>query len=61
MMSLACKDMGMEGCDFVASGETKEAVMSALMEHGAAAHGMTHEAMMSAENMAKAEAGMKME
>jgi predicted small metal-binding protein len=61
MMSLACKDMGVEGCDFVAQGETKEEVMMKLGEHGASAHGMTAEMMSSPEAMAKAEAGMKME
>lgn len=61
MMTLACKDMGMEGCEFVAKGETKEEMMGSLMEHGTAAHAMTMEAMMAPENVAKAEAMTKME
>lgn len=51
----------MEGCDFVAHGESKEEVMMKLGEHGASVHNMTVEQMSSPESMAKAEAGMKSE
>ena len=38
MFKLACKDMGMEECDFVAMGETKEAMIEAGMAHVKEAH-----------------------
>ena len=37
---VACKDLGMS-CDFVARGETVEALMEAGAAHGKTGHGMT--------------------
>ncbi len=51
----------MEGCDFVAMGETADEVGMKLMEHGMAVHGMTKESMESPENMAKMQSVMKSE
>jgi hypothetical protein len=52
MTKIACQDMGIDGCAFVAEGETFEAAAASLKEHGAANHaealqasGMTEEAM----------------
>ncbi len=38
MKSLACADMGMPTCSFVAKGATDEEVMNMLMEHVKTAH-----------------------
>ncbi len=46
MNTIACADMGMEGCPFVAEGETMEAAMASLKEHGTAAHADAIKAMM---------------
>ncbi len=37
---LSCKDVGVD-CDFVARGETVEAIMAQAAEHGRKVHGMT--------------------
>ena len=37
---LLCKDLGTD-CDFVARGETEEALFKVVAEHEAQAHGMT--------------------
>jgi len=37
MYTLACKDLG-AACDFVARGETQDAVLQTMMEHAAVAH-----------------------
>lgn len=59
MKSLACKDMGMADCDFVAKAETVEEVMAKVGEHAKSAHNMTDEQLASDENKAKATAAMK--
>lgn len=46
MVTIACQDMGMNGCPFVASGETMEAATAALKEHGNAVHADAMKAMM---------------
>ncbi len=56
MNSIACADMGIEGCPFVAEGETMEEAMMKSKEHATATHaaeiekmmadGMTEESMM---------------
>ena len=56
MYNIACKDMGMPDCTYVASSETMEGAMMSLKEHGMSAHpaeiqkmmaeGMTEEMMM---------------
>ncbi len=56
MHTIACQDMGIEGCPFVAKGETMEEAMMQLKDHGDAVHpteikqmmdsGMTEEQMM---------------
>ena len=38
MYTLACKDMGMASCPFVAEGETKEDVLKMMGEHGMKNH-----------------------
>jgi predicted small metal-binding protein len=38
MYSIACKDMGMVGCPFVATGSTPEIAMKTLKEHGMRTH-----------------------
>jgi predicted small metal-binding protein len=37
MMTLACKDMG-SSCDYVAKGETREAVMDDMKKHAVSEH-----------------------
>ncbi len=37
MYTLACKDLGTP-CEFVARGETQDAVLQTIMEHAATAH-----------------------
>jgi predicted small metal-binding protein len=37
MYTLACKDLGSE-CDFVANGETQDAVLLVMMGHASTAH-----------------------
>ncbi|MDP3956720.1 MAG: DUF1059 domain-containing protein [bacterium] len=59
MKTLACKDMGMPDCDFVAKAETAEEVMMQAGEHVKTAHGMTDEQLMTEENKAKEMAAMK--
>lgn len=56
MYSIACQDMGIEGCPFVAQSDTMEGAQSILKEHGSVTHpdkikemmdgGMTEEMMM---------------
>jgi predicted small metal-binding protein len=41
MKALHCGDL-MQGCDFVARGETEDDVMKQAAEHAKAAHGMHH-------------------
>lgn len=49
-MQLACDDVVPDlGCDYVASGETAEAVHSAMMAHGAQAHSNLMDGMTEAE------------
>ena len=38
MLKLGCKDIGGEGCDFVAEGKTSEEVKKKIFEHAAEAH-----------------------
>lgn len=38
MKSLACADMGLKECNFVAKGENNDEVMAAMREHAEAAH-----------------------
>jgi len=38
MYSLSCKDLGMEKCDYVAMGETKEEAMQMSKDHAMKAH-----------------------
>jgi len=50
MMQLKCADLGMEGCDFVATGATTEEVVATVKAHGMEAHadkmsGMSDEEM----------------
>lgn len=59
MKTLACKDMGMADCDFVAKAETAEEVMKQIAEHGKAVHAMTDEQLMTEENKAKTLAAIK--
>jgi predicted small metal-binding protein len=59
MKSLACKDMGIADCDFVATAETEEEVMAQITEHGKSAHQMTDEQMSTPENVEKMKAAMK--
>ena len=40
---LACKDLGMENCDFVAKGSTMEEFMASAAQHGKEVHGYTDE------------------
>lgn len=59
MKSLACKDMGMPDCDFVATGATAEEVMAKIGEHAKATHGMIDEQLTAPDFKAKATAAMK--
>ncbi|MSQ09667.1 MAG: DUF1059 domain-containing protein [Dehalococcoidia bacterium] len=38
---LACEDLGMADCDFVAKGQTMDELMASGAAHGKSAHGMT--------------------
>jgi len=38
MYSLSCKDMGMEKCNYVAMGETKEEVIEMTNDHAMKVH-----------------------
>lgn len=38
---LACKDLGMANCDFVAKGQTMDELMANGIAHGKADHGLT--------------------
>jgi predicted small metal-binding protein len=38
MYTLSCKDMGIEMCDFMAKGKTKEEVVKEVSEHFMKAH-----------------------
>lgn len=46
MYKIACKDMGMETCPFVAEGETMEEAMMQLKNHGTETHAAEMEKMM---------------
>lgn len=48
MTTIACQDMGIAGCDFVAKGETMEEAMGALKEHGMSVHAEEIKGMMDA-------------
>lgn len=58
MFTLACKDLGMADCPFVAQGETKEEVMTKIGAHAMQAHGMT-EADMTPEKKEQMASAMK--
>lgn len=53
MYSLSCKDLGMEKCNYVATGDTKEEVMEMASEHAMKAH--PKEMKEKAEKMSKEE------
>ena len=56
--SLSCKDMGVEKCDYIAEGETKEEVIDMATQHGMKVHAKEMEGMM--EKMSKEEINEKM-
>ncbi len=39
MKKIACAEMGIKGCSFVATGQTDDEVKRKLNEHGMSAHG----------------------
>jgi predicted small metal-binding protein len=51
--NLSCKDMGVVGCDYVATGANKEEVISMAQDHGMKVH--TKEMNESAQKMSKEE------
>ncbi|HEY4523549.1 MAG TPA: DUF1059 domain-containing protein [Candidatus Paceibacterota bacterium] len=59
MKTLACKDMGMVDCNFIAKTETVEEVMKQVGDHAKTAHGMTDEQLMTEENKAKTMTAIK--
>jgi predicted small metal-binding protein len=59
MYQVACKDMGMDACPFVAEGETVEAAMGMLSSHGMEMHKDAMEKMM-AEGMTADQMAEKM-
>jgi predicted small metal-binding protein len=58
MLSLSCKDMGVEKCDYVAMGETKEDVIKMTTDHMMKSH--PKEAKEAMEKMSKEELEQKM-
>jgi predicted small metal-binding protein len=58
MMTIACKDVSGMECDFVAEGETAEAVKAMAMEHAGSAHA---EAMAAMTDEQKAEMSAKVD
>ena len=40
---VACKDLGLPDCNFVAKGETMDELMAQAVPHGKAVHGYTDE------------------
>ena len=58
MYSLSCKDMGIEKCNYVAMGETKDEVMKMASDHFTKAHPKEAKEMM--DKMSKEELEEKM-
>ena len=61
VMTLACKDLGMPTCPFVARGETMEQVMTNSAKHAKEVHNYTDEQLNNPEMMAKIKAAIKQE
>ena len=61
VMKLACRDLGLPTCPFVASGEAMEQVMVAAAKHAKEVHSYTDEQLNSPEMMAKVKAAVKQE
>lgn len=51
MKTLACKDLGLAKCDFVAKGETIDDVVNQVYEHANKAHKNKVDEMMTKDNM----------
>lgn len=58
MYSLSCKDLGMEKCNYVAMGETKDEVIQMMNDHAMKAH--PKEVKEQEEKMSKEEMEQKM-
>jgi predicted small metal-binding protein len=58
-LSIACKDMGLEWCDFEAHADNKQALIEILTVHSAKAHDLDVEALMQGEGAIMLDAKIK--
>lgn len=58
-LTIACKDMGLEWCDFQAHANDEKTLIATLVKHAAAVHDVDAEQLMSGEGAAMLHAMVK--